>query len=85
MAVVQGVQPEAVSFMQRAVRAVSNRLVVSAAAAHADGTLPEGNESRSIAMEDVQEAIRGGTPAPWMAPPCQRASGSLGFTKFNVA
>lgn len=69
----QGVQPEAVSFMQRAVRAVTNRLVVASSVARTDGVPPpDGAEARAVIMEDVQDAIRHSAPAPWMAPQCQR-------------
>lgn len=81
-----GVQPEAVSFMQRAVKSVTNRLIVASSVAATDGVPPPPDAGeRSVAMEDVQEAIRNShsTPAPWMAPPCQRASQQLGaFRKF---
>ena len=83
-----GVQPEAVAYMQRAVRVVSNRLIASATlgapsaeglASTADGTAPE----RKITAEDVHDAIRLPAPAPWMAPPCQRAgSQPSAFNKF---
>ena len=84
----QGVQPEAVSFMQRAVRAVSNRVLVAASVARTDGAPPDEAEPRAVGMEDVQEALRHSTssmPAPWMTPPCQRVSQTLGaFSKFVV-
>ena len=70
--------------MQRAVRAVSNRLIVSASASRTDGSPSvDGAEARALVTEDVQEAIRQSTPAPWMVPPCQRASQTLGaYSKF---
>ena len=72
--------------MQRAVRAVSNRLVVVAAAARSEGALdaPDGSAA-AVRTEDVHEALRTTAPAPWMAPPCQRGSQTLGaFSKFTV-
>ena len=72
----QGVQPEAVSFMHRAVRAVSNRLVVAAAAVRSEsGSAVVPGEPRSLTAEDVQDAVRQQPhSAPWMTPPTQRAS-----------
>lgn len=62
-----GVQPEAVSFIQRAVRVVSSRLLV--AASH--GTFADGEQ---LTGEDIREAIRqpSAVPTTWMAPPSQR-------------
>ena len=79
----QGVQPEAVSFMHRAVRAVSNRLLVAAASAHTDSGSFADAEPRALTADDVHDAIRQPVPAQWMAPPCQRAAYNLGaFSKF---
>ena len=79
----QGVQPEAVSLMARAVRAVSNRLLVAANSVCTEGAPAESSSHRSLTNDHVLEGIRQSAPAPWMAPPCQRASHTLGgFNKF---
>lgn len=81
----QGVQPEAVSFMQRAVRVVSHRLLAAAALGGSAGAPPteETEESRPITTGNIYDAIRLPAPAPWMAPPCQRAGSTLGaYSKF---
>lgn len=81
----QGVQPEAVSFMHRAVRVVSNRLLASAALSSGKGTFPPdaSDAGCSITADDLHDAIRLPVPAPWMAPPSQRAGSTLGaFNKF---
>lgn len=72
--------------MHRAVRAVSNRLIVASHTVRTDGVFPaEGTEPPAVIMEDVQEALRHTAPAPWMAPPCQRAAAQSGaFSKFVV-
>ena len=79
------VQPEAVSFMARAIKVVSNRLVTAAvlgAEEHptADGHAPA---SRTVTADHVHDAIRRPTPAPWMIPPGLRAGHTLSaFNKF---
>jgi hypothetical protein len=75
------VQPEAVAFMQRAVRAVSNRLIVAAVLNDAGAT---NGATRHVTADDLHEVIRQPTPsAPWMAPLSQRAGYMLGaFNKF---
>ena len=79
----RGVQPEAVSFMQRAVRAVTNRLLVAATVSQDDGSLIADGAERVVRAESVADAIRQPVPAPWMAPPCQRAGYTLNeFSKF---
>ena len=79
----QGVQPEAVSLMARAVRAVSNRLLVAANSVSTEGAPAESSSNRSVTNDHVLEGIRQSAPAPWMAPPCQRPSHTLGgFNKF---
>jgi hypothetical protein len=72
------VQPEAVSFMQRAVKSVSNRLLVASAAARSEGGTPADPDARALTAEDVHDAIRMPVTAPWMAPPCQRVSQTIG-------
>lgn len=80
----QGVQPEAVSFMHRAVRVVSNRLLAAAVLSSGKGASPPESEAGcTIKSDDLHDAIRLPVPAPWMAPPCQRAGSTLGaFSKF---
>jgi len=80
----QSVQPEAVAFMQRAVRAVTNRVLVAAVVSGSDpGVLQHGAEQCVITGEELQEAIRQPAPAPWMTPPSQRPGYTLGaFSKF---
>ena len=85
----QGVQPEAASFMQRAVRVVSNRLLVAASQGTSQGVSPSGGAApkrQRLSANDLREAIRQPTmvPAPWMAPPCQKPGYQLGaIAKFG--
>uniref|UniRef100_A0A7S2INC0 Uncharacterized protein n=1 Tax=Haptolina brevifila TaxID=156173 RepID=A0A7S2INC0_9EUKA len=80
----QAVQPEAVSFMARAIRAATNRLIVAAVLGAAErGTGALEGDKRSVSAEDLSDAIRQPAPAPWMAPPSQRVGYTLGvFGKF---
>ena len=87
----QAVQPEAVSYMQRAVRAVTNRLLVAALHARAGhshspaapSTSGDAADVQTLSADDLHDAIRLPAPAPWMAPPSQRAGYTLGaFSKF---
>ena len=81
----QGVQPEAVSFMHRAVRVVSNRLLAAAVLSSGKAASTSANEGEACAIrsDDLHDAIRLPVQAPWMAPPCQRAGSTLGaFSKF---
>ena len=85
----QGVQPEAASFMQRAVRVVSNRLLVAASQGTSQGVSSSGGAApkrQRLSANDLREAIRQPTmvPAPWMAPPCQKPGYQLGaIAKFG--
>lgn len=77
----QGVQPEAVSFMLRAARVVSNRVLVAAALGSADTAPPRGaTEHHSLSVEDLHDAIRQPAPTWWMAPPSQTGRGTPGHT-----
>ncbi len=88
----QAVQPEAVSLMARALKVVSNRLIVAAVLGsgaaedvEADGSgAPAARPAtRVVGAEDVYDAIRQPAPAPWMAPPSQRAGSTLSaFANF---
>ena len=80
----QGVQPEAVSFLQRAIKAQAHRMLASAAlGGTGDGPGAKAPVARTLAAEDIYTAIRQPAPSMWMAPPCQRVGSSLAaFAKF---